>query len=180
MPKKRSKKIRFKKKRSSKKQLKNFAEYEEKLANLVDEVDTIFAKASKKGGIKFVNTAKELTDKEQLVDTGAYKRNWTSDITMKNDEWRIHCKNPLEYASHLEEGYEIKKDYFVPFSALEGTQNAKNFVARIRAKYPNAMGFTRKAGRYKGKFIGLRSLKEAREYARKELKKLLDKAFKKK
>ena len=50
------------------------------MRNIEDVVPKIFEKTAKKAGIKFVNEAKDKTTKEGLVDTGAYRNNWSSDI----------------------------------------------------------------------------------------------------
>lgn len=155
---------------------KNFEQYEQKLKKIEGVVEETFEKVAKKSGIKFVKEAKDLTEKETLVDTGNYRRNWTSDIGVVGETskaFAVKCINPVEYASFLENGYVVKKDYFVPFSKLEGTPKVKAFIAKIKAKNPKAKGFIRKAGRYKGHFIGKQALETAREYAHSQLKKEL-------
>lgn len=85
---------------------KNFEQYISKMRNIEDVVPSIFEKVAKKAGIKFVNEAKDKTDKEKLVDTGAYRRNWYTDIgEIGKKFWVVKCLNPMEYASHLEKGH---------------------------------------------------------------------------
>ena len=163
-----------------------FDEYKKRLEELQQDVPKIFEKVAKKGAIKFVNVAKKLTDAEALVDTGSYKRNWLArafdiDGTGSNGAtYGVECTNGKEYASFLEEGYVVKKDYFVPFDKMDESAKTKAFIAEFKSKYPNAKGFIRKAGRYKGKFIGRRSIDEARYYCLQQLEKAVEKAFKKK
>lgn len=163
----------------------SFDDFAKKLKELEQDVPKIFERTAKKGAIKFVNEAQDLTDQEALVDTGSYKRNWQAKdfiITGAGDgaTYAVECTNNKEYASFLEEGYVVKKDYFVPFDKIKGTKKAQNFIAQFKSKYPNAKGFIRKAGRYKGKFIGRRAIDEAHYYCIKQLEKAIEKAIKKK
>ncbi len=158
-----------------------FDEYKKRLKELEQDVPKIFEEVAKRGAIKFVNEAKNLTDAEALVDTGAYKRNWNAQaIEPLPEVYGVECKNNMEYASFLEEGYVVKKDYFIPFDKMDKSAKTKAFIAEFKSKYPNAKGFIRKAGRYKGKFIGRRSIDEARYYCLQQLEKAVEKAFKKK
>lgn len=159
----------------------SFKDFAKRLEDLQQDVPKIFEKVAKKGAIKFVNEAQDLTDAESLVDTGSYKRNWVAkafDIGGLST-YGVECKNNKEYASFLEWGYVVKKDYFVPFDKIKGTKKAENFIAQFKSKYPNAKGFIRKAGRYKGKFVGRRAIDEAHYYCIQQLQKAIDKAMKK-
>lgn len=95
------------------------------MRNIEDVVPSIFEKVAKKAGIKFVNEAKEKTDKEGLVDTGAYKRSWHADIgEIKQKFWVIRGLNSMDYASHLEWGHKTRnggktKGFFVGKYALK-------------------------------------------------------------
>lgn len=110
------------------------------------DVPKIFEKVAKKGAIKFVNEAKDRTDKEALVDTGAYRRNWQAKaIEPLPDVYGVECTNNMEYASHLEYGHKLR--------------NGK---------------------RWKGRFVGELSMKEAEYYCIQQLEKEIEKAFKKK
>lgn len=89
--------------------MKNFEQYYAKMRNIEDVVPSIFEKVAKKAGIKFVNEAKEKTDKEKLVDTGAYKRAWSIDIgEIKQRFWVVKGLNSMDYASHLEYGHKLR------------------------------------------------------------------------
>lgn len=57
-------------------------------------------------GAKFAeNTAKEITDREKLVDTGNYRRNWFAErIEPEEGTYGIQLENSVEYASYLEDG----------------------------------------------------------------------------
>lgn len=88
---------------------KNFEQYYAKMRNIEDVVPSIFEKTAKKAGIKFVNEAKDKTDEEGLVDTGAYKRSWHADIgEIKQKFWVVRCINSMDYASHLEFGHKLR------------------------------------------------------------------------
>lgn len=123
-----------------------FNEYKKRLEDLQADVPKIFEKVAKKGAIKFVNEAKDRTDKEALVDTGAYRRNWQAKaIEPLPDVYGVECTNNMEYASHLEYGHKLR--------------NGK---------------------RWKGRFVGELSMKEAEYYCIQQLEKEIEKAFKKK
>ena len=123
-----------------------FDEYKKRLEDLQQDVPKIFEKVAKRGAIKFVNEAKDRTDKEALVDTGAYKRNWQATAIEPAPEiYGVECKNNMEYASHLEYGHKLR--------------NGK---------------------RWKGRFVGELSMKEAEYYCIQQLEKEIEKAFKKK
>lgn len=115
---------------------KNFEEFNKKLKKAEGLIPEIFEKIAKKSGIKFVNEAKELTDKERLVDTGNYKRNWTTDVgSVSNRYWVVKCFNPVEYSASLEYGHKLR--------------NGK---------------------RWKGRFVGTRAFKFAKNFAVEELR----------
>lgn len=150
------------------------------MRNIEDVVPSIFEKTAKKAGIKFVNEAKDKTDEEGLVDTGAYKRSWHADIgEIKQKFWVVRCINSMDYASDLELGYEIKTAHFVPFEKMEGTKKTKALIASFKAKNPKAKGFIAKPRRFKGRFIGRYALDKAREYAHEELENELGSLYKK-
>lgn len=173
-----------------------FDKYAEKLKKLEADVPKIFEKVAKDGAIKFVNEAKKRTDKEKLVDTSNYKRNWNAQAVEPMPEtYGVQCNNSVEYASFLEYGYVLKKDVFIPFDegsgiskktgkhwktkGMQGGPKTKEFIQKIKAKYPNAKGFKKKAGKYKGYFVGELAMGDARYYCIEELEKELEKAFRK-
>lgn len=136
-----------------------FDEYAKKIEELGANSPKVFKTVALWGAKYAENTAKNITDKEGTVDTGNYKRNWSAHrIEPQKDIYGITLENNTEYASFLEDGYVLKKDYFVPFDKMEGTPKTQAFIARFKAKYPNAKGFTRKAGRYKGHKVGRQAL----------------------
>lgn len=106
-----------------------FDVYAKKLKELKQDVPAIFEKVAKRGAIKFVNEAKDLTDLEKLVDTGAYKRNWHAEASMPLDNvYAIEADNSMEYASHLEFGHKLRngkrwKGRFVGRRALDETHS---------------------------------------------------------
>lgn len=86
-----------------------FDEYYKKLKDLEQNVPEIFKKVAKKGAIKFVNEAKKRTDKEKLVDTGNYRRNWNAEVIEPLPEtYGVQCENNAEYASFLEFGHRTR------------------------------------------------------------------------
>lgn len=136
-----------------------FEEYAKKLDKLTGDAPKVFKAVANWGAKKVVNLAKEYTDEYELFVTGNYKRNWFAEVIEPEKEvYGITLENNVEYASFLEDGYKIKKDYFVPFDKMEGTPKTKAFIARFKAKYPNAKGFIRKAGKYKGQKTGRMAL----------------------
>lgn len=138
-----------------------FEDYAKKLKDLEADVPNTFKSVALWGAKHAENTAKNITDKEEAVDTGNYKRNWFADrIEPQKDIYGIVVENNAEYASFLEDGYVLEKDYFVPFDKMEGTPKTQAFIVRFKAKYPNAKGFIRKAGRYKGHKIGRQALND--------------------
>lgn len=155
-----------------------FDEYAKKFEELGENVPKIFKKVAKKGAINFVNEAKKITKQEGLVDTGYYRDNWGAEvIEPEKNKFGILGQNSAEYASHLEEGYDLKHNQFIPFDKMKGTPKTQNLIAQFKSKYPNAKGFIRKAGHYKGKFIGRRALYETRYYCIQQLDKEFEKAF---
>jgi hypothetical protein len=89
--------------------LPSFKDFAKRLEDLQQDVPKIFEKVAKKGAIKFVNEAKARTDKEGLVDTGAYKRSWQAQTIEPMPEiYGVECKNNMEYASHLEYGHKLR------------------------------------------------------------------------
>ena len=86
-----------------------FDEYAKKLKELQQDVPKIFEKVAKKGAIKFVNEAQDRTDREGLVDTGYYKRNWQArQIEPLPEVYGVECKNNMDYASFLEYGHRTR------------------------------------------------------------------------
>ena len=86
-----------------------FDEYAEKLKSIQADVPKVFKLVAKKGAIKAENEAKNITDKERLVDTGNYKRNWNGkQIEPQEDVFGVQLENPVEYASFLEEGHRMR------------------------------------------------------------------------
>jgi len=86
-----------------------FDYYKKKLEELEQDVPKIFEKVAKKGAIEFVNKAKDRTDKEGLVDTGYYQRNWQAQaIEPMSDTYGIKVANTAEYASFLEYGHKLR------------------------------------------------------------------------
>ena len=155
-----------------------FDQYAAKLKQYKANVPKVFSKVAQKTAVKAENTAKSLTDGNGLVDTGAYKGAWEAHSEeLDKGIYAVYLNNSMDYSSFLEKGYTLNKNVFVPFDKMEGTPKTKALIARIKAKYPNAKGFLRKAGRYKGHFIGRQSLDEAHYYAIQQLDKEMEKAF---
>lgn len=156
-----------------------FDKYAKDLEKWGAEVPKVFKRVAKKGAVKFVKEAQDLTDKEGLVDTGAYKGHWAAkEIELEDGTEAVLCSNSMDYSMLLEKGYTIKKDHFVPFDKMEGTPKTKALIASFKAKYPKAKGFIAKAGRYKGKFIGRQAIGEAVYYCIEQLDKEFEKAVK--
>ena len=155
-----------------------FDDYAKKLKDIGADVPAVFETVAKNGAIKARNEAVKITDKEKLVDTGNYRRNWHGKaVELSNEAYGVQLENGVEYASHLEYGYSIKKDHFVPFEKMKGTPKAKALVNDFKSKYPNAKGFIAKARRFKGRFIGRQALDETRYYCIQKLDETFDKLF---
>lgn len=83
--------------------------FAKKLKELQADVPKIFEKVAKKGAIKFVKEVQNRTDKEKLVDTGNYKRNWSAKaIEPASEVYGVECLNNVEYASFLEYGHKLR------------------------------------------------------------------------
>lgn len=136
-----------------------FEEYAKKLEQLGENVPKVFNTVAKKGAIHARNTAIEITNREGLVDTGAYRRNWNGESgKTKNDTYAITLENSMEYASFLEDGYTIRKAHFVPFSKLNGTPKTQSLINSFKQKYPNSKGVMFKPRHFKARKIGKLSL----------------------
>lgn len=105
-----------------------FDEYAKKLEALGEDVPQIFKNVAKRGAIHFRNEAVKITDREELVDTGNYRRNWNGEaVGLGNDEYGIACSNNVEYASHLEYGHKLRngrrwRGRFVGTQAMQETE----------------------------------------------------------
>lgn len=138
-----------------------FEEYSKKLEELGENVPKVFKTVAKKGAIHARNYAVKLTDTEKLVDTGAYKRNWNAEvIKTENNTYAIVFENSMEYASFLEDGYNIEKSYFLPFEKMEGSPKSNKIINALKAKYQGAKGFMVKPRRFKGRKIGRRTMND--------------------
>ena len=110
---------------------KNFEQFYKKMQKAEGLVPSIFEKVAKKAGIKFVNEAKDLTDKEKLVITGNYKRNWHTDIGNPGGKfWVVKCMNSADYASHLEYGHKLRngKEWKGRFVGKQAKEKAEQFA----------------------------------------------------
>lgn len=154
-----------------------FDEYRKKLEDIGANSDKVFKRVAKQGAIFFQKEAVRLTDQEQLVDTGTYRRNWTGEQAEIEGEQAIIGANSIEYASYLEEGYSIKRERFIPFDKLKGTPKSNNLINALKSKYPNAKGIKIKPRRFKGRFIGRRAMDETRYYVIKKLDDTFDRLF---
>lgn len=104
-----------------------FDDYKKKLEEIEADVPKIFKKVAKMGAVKFRNEAVKITDREGLVDTGNYRRNWHGQaIEPEPEVYGIACTNGVEYASHLEYGHKMRngkrwKGRFVGREAINET-----------------------------------------------------------
>lgn len=86
-----------------------FDQYAAKLKQYQADVPKVFKKVARKTAIKAENTAKELTDKEGLVDTGAYKGAWEAKSQeLEKGTYAVYLNNSMDYASHLEFGHALR------------------------------------------------------------------------
>lgn len=106
---------------------------------------------------KFVEEAKSETTLQNLVKTGNYRRNWTSDIDKKGKDTVVKCINNAEYASHLEWGHEI---------VYHTGSKAKGTYKEVRTKRKTL-----------GRFVGRTAIQNTRRFISGSVKKLLRKIF---
>ena len=86
-----------------------FDEYAKKLEGIQEDVPKVFKKVAQLGANHFRNEAVNRTNKEGLVDTGNYRRNWHGEtIEPQKDMYGVACINSVEYASFLEEGHKLR------------------------------------------------------------------------
>lgn len=136
-----------------------FEDYAKRIEEIGADAPKVFKTVALWGAKYAEETAINFTDEENAVDTGNYKSNWFAErIEPEKNIYGILLENNVEYASFLEDGYVLEKNHFVPFDKMEGSPKTQALIAKIKAKYPNAKGFTRKAGRYKALKIGRRTL----------------------
>lgn len=104
-----------------------FDQYAAKLKQYQADVPKVFKKVARKTAIKAENTAKEFTDKEGLVDTGAYKGAWEAKSQeLEKGTYAVFLNNSMDYASHLEFGHALRngrrwKGRFVGRNTLDET-----------------------------------------------------------
>lgn len=152
-----------------------FDDYAKRLEKLGADVPKIFKMVAKKGAVHAENTAKRMTTEEKLVDTGAYRRSWNGEsIKTENDVYGITLQNDMEYASFLEDGYDIRTQHFVPFNKMEGSPKANKLISDFQAKYPNAKGFIAKPRRFKGRKIGRKTMNDTEGWTILELRNEID------
>lgn len=104
-----------------------FDEYIKKFKDIGAKSHLIFRKVAKEGAKFFEKEAVRLTNKEKLVDTGNYKRNWKAEQFETEGVQAITGVNPVEYAEHLEYGHKLRngkrwKGRFVGKRAIEETR----------------------------------------------------------
>ena len=105
-----------------------FDDYAKKLKELHADIPDIFENVAKTGALRFRKEAVKLTDKEKLVDTGNYRRNWNAESGLIAPEtYAIEASNNVDYASHLEYGHKLRNGgrwagRFVGRRALDNTQ----------------------------------------------------------
>jgi hypothetical protein len=156
----------------------SFNDYAKKLEALGENVPKIFKAVAGRGAKHFVGEAVRETDRAGAVDTGAYKRNWNAEVVeFGSGEYGIACMNSMEYASFLEDGYEIHRSHFVPFDKMQGSPKTQKLISSFKAKYPNAKGFIAKPRRFKGLKIGRIAMSDLEGWAIIELQSELDAAM---
>ena len=81
-------------------------------------------------GMRALANTKKLTP----VDTGNLRNRWElSQVFRRGDELYVVIFNPVEYASHVEDGH-MQRKRFLPIEYLDSPANAK-MVASIKQKY---------------------------------------------
>jgi hypothetical protein len=105
----------------------SFDDYKKRIEAMGESVPKIFNAFSKQAAIHFRNEAVAETDRQGLVDTGNYRRNWNGEAFQEGDDYGVICSNEVNYASHLEYGHKLRngkrwKGRFVGRAALEDTR----------------------------------------------------------
>ena len=95
-------------KKKIKKQYQDFARFNKDMQRATGYIGQVFEEVAQLAGLNFVNNAKTLSKQEGLVDTGNYRRNWSTDIDKLGHTYQIVGFNPVEYSSFLEYGHKIK------------------------------------------------------------------------
>lgn len=111
-------------------------------------LNNAWEKLGNKARQKFVYEAKQETTLQNLVKTGNYRRNWTSDIDKKGKDTVVKCINNAEYASHLEYGHRIV--------TRSGRDTGRKTL---------------------GRFVGRTAINRTRKFISDDVKKLLRKIF---
>lgn len=105
-----------------------FDEYKKRLEELEANAPKVFKAVAGRSAKHFADIAKDLTDREKLVDTGNYKRNWHAEvIEPQKNTYGIAGINTVEYASFIEEGHKMRngkkwKGRFVGKRAMTDTE----------------------------------------------------------
>ena len=86
----------------------SFDDYAKKIEALGENMPAIFKQVAGRSAVHAQNLAVELTDREKLVDTGAYRRNWNAETVKDNKDYGVALQNNMEYASYLEEGHALR------------------------------------------------------------------------
>jgi len=82
-------------------------------------------------GMRALAQTKKLTP----VDTGNLRNRWElSQVFRKGDELYVVLFNPVEYASHVEDGH-MQRRRFLPIQYLEDSPANAKMVASIKQKY---------------------------------------------
>lgn len=97
-----------KNKKNLERKYQNFEQFNKDMHDVEGYIANVFKEEAMRAGIEFVNTAKKQTKTARLIDTGYYRDNWTTDLSIKQDDFIVKCYNPVEYASFLEYGYKRK------------------------------------------------------------------------
>lgn len=148
----------------------SFNNYAKKLEALGENVPKIFKAVAGRGAKHFVGEAVRETDRAGAVDTGAYRRNWNAEVVeFEKGKYGIVCTNSMEYASFLEDGYNIDKAHFVPFDKMQGSPKTNQIINSFKTRYPNAKGFIAKPRRFKGLKIGRSAVNDTEAYMLLEL-----------
>lgn len=85
-------------------------------------------------GMRALANTKKLTP----VDTGNLRNRWElSQVFRRGDELYVVLFNPVEYASHVEDGH-MQRKRFLPIEYLD-SPSSKKMVSSLKAKYGDDM-----------------------------------------
>lgn len=151
----------------------DLTQYIQQLETLKADIPAIMSKIAAGEGAYAVKLARLICKNDNVINTGAYRRNWQSDKTAKRSGRRyiVRFYNPLDYASHLEYGF---RSHFVP-----GHWEGHTFIYG-RNDPKGGMYVGPKGGYVRGHFVLKRAVKRTKDTQKVRVERKIMKEIKKK